>query len=568
MNKHRIIYYYQTFNGLDNILYINTPITHIHLSSIHFGNNNDNSPYIHLNDYEPDNKIFDNVWNQMEVSVNLGIEIILMVGGAGGAYQNLFSNFSIYYSLLKKLIKDHKCIHGIDLDVEETVDIEDIKMLINKIKEDFGNDFSISMAPVQSSLQYNNPGLGGFSYKQLYDSPEGKMIEYFNTQFYYDYSFTAFKQIIENGYPQEKIVIGSISSQDINSYKNELIKINTEYPNLGGVFNWEYFDAPKEWHDIMNEILNNIKMDSVFYENDDTSNYIPKNNLYYSSNSETYLEDMLNDASEKSLNYDGDCEGDGDNDCDGVDGDGDGDNDCGDGDNDCGDGDRDDDSDGGDCEPNSEKLDLSYLNTGDLLLFSENYGVIPTVIRWYTNSIWTHVGIVLKNPTYISSELKGYYLLESGFNDFTNIDGEYYYGVQIVDLKQKINSYTGKVCYRKINRNIKSEILESTINTIYNSVKNKPYDLSIYDFLCLKVNIQKSIHYTNSFLDYINNILFNHKKTDRFICSSLVAFIYVELGLLPDTINWSECEPATFSTDNKNDYKLINFLGEQVYIKI
>ena len=165
MNKHRIIYYYQTFNGLDNVLYINTPITHIHLSSIHFGNNKDNSPYIHLNDYEPDNKIFDNVWNQMEVSVNLGIEIILMVGGAGGAYQNLFSNFSIYYSLLKKLIKDHKCIHGIDLDVEETVDIEDIKMLINKIKEDFGNDFIISMAPVQSSLQYNNSGFGGFSYK-------------------------------------------------------------------------------------------------------------------------------------------------------------------------------------------------------------------------------------------------------------------------------------------------------------------------------------------------------------------------------------------------------------------
>ena len=37
----KIIYYYQTFNDLNKILYPNTPVTHIHLSAIHFGNNKD-----------------------------------------------------------------------------------------------------------------------------------------------------------------------------------------------------------------------------------------------------------------------------------------------------------------------------------------------------------------------------------------------------------------------------------------------------------------------------------------------------------------------------------------------
>ena len=61
MNIHRIIYYYQTFIGLSSILKSDTPVTHIHLSAIHFGVNTDGSPYIHLNNYPPNNKIFDSV---------------------------------------------------------------------------------------------------------------------------------------------------------------------------------------------------------------------------------------------------------------------------------------------------------------------------------------------------------------------------------------------------------------------------------------------------------------------------------------------------------------------------
>ena len=61
-----------------------------------------------------------------------------------------------------------------------------------------------------------------FIYKDLYKSDEGKMIDYFNGQFYFDFSSESFNQVVENGYPSEKIVIGMISSQDFNNAKKEI----------------------------------------------------------------------------------------------------------------------------------------------------------------------------------------------------------------------------------------------------------------------------------------------------------------------------------------------------------
>ena len=52
--------------------------------------------------------------------------IMVMLGGAGGAYQELFRHFDTYYSLLKKFLEKFKFIKGIDLDVEEVTDINNI----------------------------------------------------------------------------------------------------------------------------------------------------------------------------------------------------------------------------------------------------------------------------------------------------------------------------------------------------------------------------------------------------------------------------------------------------------
>jgi chitinase len=251
----RIIYYYQTFVGLKDILTPNTKVTHIHLSSIHFGLNDNNTPYIHLNDNLPNSKVFDSVWTELETAKQLGIKVILMVGGAGGAFQDLFSNYDTYYSLLKELILDKRnIIDGIDLDIEETVGIKNVDSLIKTIKDDFGESFIITMAPIQSSIQNDQPGMGGFIYKTLYKSC-GTLIDYFNVQCYYDYSFDAYNQMIKNGYPEDKLVMGSISSQDLTNNINTIKKIVQMYPNIGGVFNWEYYDSPTDNHGIWSQLM-------------------------------------------------------------------------------------------------------------------------------------------------------------------------------------------------------------------------------------------------------------------------------------------------------------------------
>jgi chitinase len=239
----RIIYYYQTFVGLKDVLYTNNKVTHIHLSSIHFNNIN-KTPTIHLNNLSPYDKKFNQVWDDINRATQLGIKCVLMIGGSGGAFNTLFSNFEEYYLLLYNLIKNKKNITGIDLDIEENTSICNTKKLINRIYNDFGKKFIISMAPLAESLAINESGMSGFIYKELYNSEEGQKIHYFNCQFYNDFSQKLYQKIIQNGYSEEKIVMGMISSQDFEDICIQLINISTKYPNFSGVYCWEYFNSP------------------------------------------------------------------------------------------------------------------------------------------------------------------------------------------------------------------------------------------------------------------------------------------------------------------------------------
>lgn len=250
----KVIFYYQTFTGLKNILQENSGLTHIHLSSIHFGLDNNKTPYIHLNNESPYSKTFDSVWDELETAFKLGIEIKLMIGGAGGGYASFFSNIEIYYDLLYNLIKNKPIISGIDLDIEEPVSISNVKLLITKIRKDFSSSFTICMAPIQSSLETDSPGMGGFVYKDLINSKVGNMIDYFNVQFYSNYTLESYDNIIKNGYKPEMIVMGILWGE---TYKTELKKTIEKYKNnFGGVFVWEYSNINNP-QDFLNELYNN-----------------------------------------------------------------------------------------------------------------------------------------------------------------------------------------------------------------------------------------------------------------------------------------------------------------------
>ena len=243
----KTIYYYQTFVGLHQLMSHAQDIDVITISSIHFNPDSEGKPQIYLNDCVPTDPKFNQLWNETEHLYNQGVTIMLMVGGAGGAYTTLFQNFVNYYPLLKQLVSEKDFIGGIDLDIEESVDINQVKMLIRLLKHDFP-DFKISMAPVSASMMYDTPGMGGFSYKQLYQSYEDRLIDWYNVQCYSSFSFDTYDKIIRNGYPPEKIVMGMESGQftkdTFPGAVDEVRKIIDTYPTMSGVYDWEYLNAP------------------------------------------------------------------------------------------------------------------------------------------------------------------------------------------------------------------------------------------------------------------------------------------------------------------------------------
>ena len=259
----KTIYYYQSFVGLDKALTHIEDIDVINISSIHFGKDKDGNKSIYLNDNKPYDLLFNELWLQTEKAFNQGCTIMLMMGGAGFAYKELFSDFDIYYPLLRDLINLKSYIAGIDLDIEESVTIDQIKMLINQLVKDFGEDFFITMAPVSSTLQNDGSSMAGFSYKDLYLSEEGKRIRWFNTQCYNSFSMNTYESIINNGYPVEKVVMGMESGQfDDKTFSDaleEVKKIKDKYPTFGGVFDWEYLNAPpnKEDHSEWAKLMKN-----------------------------------------------------------------------------------------------------------------------------------------------------------------------------------------------------------------------------------------------------------------------------------------------------------------------
>ena len=256
INSNRIIIYYQTLNDLSELLEEvkqapkERPIlTHITLASIHFGYNDSSKtkPYIHLNDNNPTDRKFQKVYSQLREFKQEGIQINLLIGGAGSAFQSLFSNYSVYYKLLQGTVNYLNFIDGFNLDIEEEVSIANMVKLIKELKTDFP-DKDIIFAPLGSSIASNSPGMGGFAYKDLIKAlPASINIAYYNTQCYGEYSYDLFEEMLNNGYKSEEIVMGMLVGQDFQSILSTLEEIKKKYPDFGGVAVWEYFNAPKEW---------------------------------------------------------------------------------------------------------------------------------------------------------------------------------------------------------------------------------------------------------------------------------------------------------------------------------
>lgn len=188
---------------------------------------------------------------------------------------------------------------------------------------------------------------------------------------------------------------------------------------------------------------------------------------------------------------------------------------------------------------------MENLETGDIILFSTNRWY-SDVIEYADDTLFSHCGIVLVNPTYIDASLNGIYLLESGVEPFPDsTDNKYHFGVQIVPLIKVVNEYVlhkaGNLYHRKLVCN-RDKSFERNLVRAYGIVKDKPYNCDPIDW----IEALFGIHW------------FDRQITSRFWCSALVAYIYVQLKIVDSNIDWTLVTPREWGSNQVSNFVFLN----------
>ena len=183
---------------------------------------------------------------------------------------------------------------------------------------------------------------------------------------------------------------------------------------------------------------------------------------------------------------------------------------------------------------------MEKLKTGDILLFNNTgggfFGAFTSMIKWGTHSNYSHIAMVLKDPTFIHPHLKGTYVWESSWEGTPDPqDGEKKLGVQITPIGEILDKYknSGTVLCRKIQCD-NSHFTEENLSKVHDIVYKKPYDIVPLDWV--EGFLQKDL---------------NPQKTSRFWCSALVGYIYTKCGILKSDSDWSIMRPCDFSLNNE-----------------
>ncbi len=198
-----------------------------------------------------------------------------------------------------------------------------------------------------------------------------------------------------------------------------------------------------------------------------------------------------------------------------------------------------------------ENIDYScFINTcqtGDLLLYSSKkwYSYFIELAGW---SKYSHVSIIIRDPTWINPEFKGLYIFESGIENVNDvINNEHICGVQLVKLEDALKYYengiNGNVYYIKNNFE-RTDDFNTNLKHIIIKNDDKPYDINILDWIGAKFNLR-----------------IVHRNTIRFFCSALVGYVFTQLNLLPSDTDWTIIPPKAYSyyeNYNKSRLQFIN----------
>lgn len=204
------------------------------------------------------------------------------------------------------------------------------------------------------------------------------------------------------------------------------------------------------------------------------------------------------------------------------------------------------------------------LQTGDILLFKGSW--------WYSwlleklgKSPFSHCGMVLRDPTYIRSDLKGLYILQSGMGLPPDINGNVRSGVQLNKLEDDLKIYnSGEVFVRHLST-IRDSRFYKILKSVYNEHSNDPYDSHLMDWVEAKLMLDDGWKTADCLFPW-NDVRRDHS----FWCSALMAFIFCRLGLLQDSDNlpYTLIIPRDWSSSgNELKFKACE-LGSEIEINI
>lgn len=176
------------------------------------------------------------------------------------------------------------------------------------------------------------------------------------------------------------------------------------------------------------------------------------------------------------------------------------------------------------------------LQTGDLILF-HGTGWISKTLEWIGKSRYSHVGMIVVNPRFLNPVLEdGIYVWHSSWGHRPEEETQTtFFGVQLQKLEDVLVDYDIQSVYIRQITATRDDLFYQKLVHIHEDVHGKPYDLHIMDWIMADLQLHDMLPISSLW-----------KHTDRFWCSALLSYIYVQLGWIHD-VNWSMIAPREFS---------------------
>ncbi|KAI1322499.1 glycoside hydrolase [Xylariaceae sp. FL0255] len=212
------------------------------------------------NPADPANEWF---WDEIKTVRKGGVRVSMWMR-QGFEFLRNDSQFETHYATINATLNKYE-FDGIDLDIEDrgspdAMTLNDTVHLIKRLRDDFGSDFLITLAPTSDALLWASDSTAQFSYKDL-EKQAGSDIDWYNAEFYGG-SWTGLKSpdfyekcISQGGWKPERIVTVITTSSDftypdprsswigLDETGPTIEKLSVKYANFGGVGGFDYYDA-------------------------------------------------------------------------------------------------------------------------------------------------------------------------------------------------------------------------------------------------------------------------------------------------------------------------------------